>query len=150
MDLQEAKTLTYELMREHGLTYDGWTFKWHHAKTIFGTCYHRRREIALSKKLTEKLPVEEVKDTILHEIAHALVGKGHGHNHIWKNQARAIGCRANRCKSIEVDVQPKYKAKCKGCGKTHVAHRRPKRSHWCRCNGRRFDPAMKLVYVQQY
>lgn len=31
-------------------------------------------------------------ETILHEIAHALT-PGNGHNHVWKEQARELGCQ---------------------------------------------------------
>ena len=37
---------------------------------------------------------EEVKNTLLHEIAHALVGPGHRHNRVWRQKAREIGCDA--------------------------------------------------------
>ena len=40
------------------------------------------------------------KDTILHEIAHALVGPSHGHNAIWRRKAREIGCSAMRCHNL--------------------------------------------------
>ena len=34
----------------------------------------------------------KIKNTILHEISHAIVGKNHGHDDIWKNKAIEIGC----------------------------------------------------------
>ena len=35
---------------------------------------------------------DQINDTILHEIAHALVGPGNGHNLKWKKKAKEIGC----------------------------------------------------------
>ena len=148
MVLQEAKTLANQLMCDHGL-YD-WNFSWHNAKTIIGTCYHKRKEIKLSKLFTKQLEESKVRNTILHEIAHALVGGGHGHNYVWKNKAREIGCNANRYSSYNIEIQAKYKATCKSCGMVHTTHRRTKRNHWCKCNNRSFNPEMILEYIQQY
>ena len=39
---------------------------------------------------------EEVRDTILHEVAHALVGPGHGHDTVWKATAAQVGARPQR------------------------------------------------------
>ena len=43
---------------------------------------------------------DEVKDTLLHEIAHALVGSQHQHNTTWRDKAIEIGCKGNRCVSF--------------------------------------------------
>ena len=53
----------------------------------------------------------EIKNTILHEIAHALVGSQHGHSQIWRKKAREIGCDASRCHHI-VFSKPKYILTC--------------------------------------
>ena len=74
MNLNDAKTLANELMNQHGL-YD-WTFMFDDAKLRFGQCRHRSKEISLSRELTELNDVVHVKDTILHEIAHALLPRG--------------------------------------------------------------------------
>ena len=44
---------------------------------------------------------DEVLDTILHEIAHALVGPQHGHDAVWRAKAREIGCTGERCVSSD-------------------------------------------------
>ena len=41
--------------------------------------------------------LDQVRDTILHEIAHALVGPGHGHDAVWKRKCREVGARPERC-----------------------------------------------------
>lgn len=148
MELNEAKKLALSLMSDHNLNH--WSFKWQHQKTSFGTCYHSRKAIGLSKILVPQMTIEAVTNTILHEIAHALVGGGHGHSYIWQRKAIEIGCDGNRTNDHNVEVKPKYIAICKGCGKEITAHRKPKRSHWCLCNMRRFSPEMKLEYIQQF
>jgi len=152
MDLQEASSLAKELMRKHGLTTNGWSFVWIKAKTIHGICRYSSKFIGLSKPITEKISKKHVKNTILHEIAHALVGVGHGHDSVWRNKALEIGCNGKRCASVSLNgkLSGKYKAKCPKCGMIYIAHKKTKVGHWCRCDNRNFDPSMRLVYVQQY
>jgi predicted SprT family Zn-dependent metalloprotease len=148
MELNEAKKLALNLMSDHNLNH--WSFKWHNKKRAFGTCYYRKMAIGLSQILIPQMTVEAVTNTILHEIAHALVGGGHGHGYVWRNKAIEIGCDGNRTNNHNVEVEAKYVAICKGCGERITAHRKPKRKHWCKCNGRSFDPEMQLEYIQQY
>ena len=42
----------------------------------------------------------EIEDTLLHEIAHALVGRRHHHDAVWRAKAREIGCTGQRCHSV--------------------------------------------------
>ena len=148
MNLFEAQTMTLDLMKAHSLW--NWRFNWHNKKVAFGTCNHTKQIIYLSKALVLHMEVKAVKNTILHEIAHALVGVGYGHNYVWQRKAIEIGCDGNRTADYGIVVESKYVATCKGCGKKIGAHRKPKRKHWCLCDNRRFEPEMELNYVQQY
>ena len=93
MNLEKAEYLALNKMAEHGLR--EWDFKWSNAKTIYGQCDYTKRTIILSKILTSIVSEAHVLDTILHEIAHALVGPGNNHNHIWKAKAKELGCTPN-------------------------------------------------------
>ena len=148
MELIKAKQLATRLMNQHYLF--NWSFNWNNRKNAYGVCSHNKRQIYLSKILTPHLQEHEVKNTVLHEIAHALVGGRHGHDYVWRSKAIEIGCDGSRTSSYDIsNVRAKYVAICKGCGEKHTANRRPKRSHWCKCIGS-FNPEMKLNYVQQY
>jgi len=165
MTLQEAKTLALELMRKHGITYDGWTFQFDNARRRAGVCKYRSKTIGLSKYLLPYMKDDKVKDTLLHEIAHAMVGAGHGHDRVWQRQAIAIGCNGARCYNPETEfhagaveelaVQSKYSITCPKCGRVTAKHRRPKRSQACgKCcnkysNGR-YDERFKMVLTQNY
>ncbi len=91
MELGRAQVIAKEKMREHGLTEKGWTFRFSKGWKEFGHCNPRDREIALSKCLTRANTEERVMLTILHEIAHALVGCYQDHNRIWRRKCIEIG-----------------------------------------------------------
>ncbi|MEO7070450.1 MAG: SprT-like domain-containing protein [Nostocoides sp.] len=123
------------LVREHGL--EGWTVRLDRAKTRAGVCRFAEREIGLSKPLTSLHSEDEVRDTVLHEIAHALVGSQHGHDRVWHAKALAIGSSGERCVSAE---SPRIAGDWLGiCPAGHEAsrHRRPTRVTSCsRCRSR--------------
>jgi predicted SprT family Zn-dependent metalloprotease len=149
MRLSEAQTVAENLMSDHGL--HNWTFEFNNRKRSLGICRHRLNVIGLSTYLLPSMDLDIVTNTILHEIAHALVGSGHGHGHIWRRKALEIGCDGERCSSLEIDENSvaKYVATCPDCGQKYNKHRRPKRLGCCRCIGG-FDSSRALTYVQQY
>lgn len=97
MKLSIAQDYALTQLSKHGLT--GWTFKWKAgAKNIYGQCNHRTRIIYLQPKYTAMRPQQDVFNTILHEIAHALVGYGAGHGPAWQSKCAEIGyANATRC-----------------------------------------------------
>jgi hypothetical protein len=101
MNIAEAEKLARELMQQHGL--EGWQFKWDRAKKRLGSCNYTRRRITLSAHQTKNREVVEVKDTILHEIAHALLPPRSGHGKLWKAKCVEIGAKPQRCVVVERD-----------------------------------------------
>ncbi len=151
MELKKAEQLAESLIIKHNIFNLGWRFEFDRSKVRFGCCFYGRRKITLSKYLTELNDEAEVKNTILHEIAHALVGPGHGHNHVWKQKALEIGCRPIRCYSIKNVTAPvgKYVAVCVGCEKEYYSHRKRKRSSSCSvCSGGSYNEKFKLNWVE--
>ena len=94
----EALNLAADLMKEHGLS--DWRIKLDHARRRAGQCDYNKKEISLSRHYVRYAEMDHIRDTILHEIAHALVGPNHGHDAVWRQQARAIGCTATRCHTL--------------------------------------------------
>mgnify|MGYP002848083053 FL=1 len=93
-----ALALGSRLMNEHGLA--GWKVKLDHARRRAGQCDFTAQTISLSRHYVRHAETDHIRDTILHEIAHALVGPKHGHDAVWRQKAREIGCTANRCHTL--------------------------------------------------
>lgn len=168
MELIKAQRLAQELMTKHGLISPVWTFKFDNARRRFGVCrrFNRkavfsnekifvRGEISLSKPLVLINDETKVRDTILHEIAHALT-PGHGHDAVWKRKCVEIGAKPQRCYT-EKDTNTlkstaKYQATCGGCGVQHGKHRiKPQYmvdSYACKCqSGKPWSERIKLNFV---
>ncbi len=139
MELAAARELAEQLVDLHGLR--GWHVVFDRAKTRAGVCRPARREIGLSAALTRLHAEAEVRDTILHEIAHALVGPSHGHGPVWKAKARELGCPADRCLSPDAPRPPAPWVGICPAGHTAERHRRPERVASCRRCAPDFDPS---------
>ena len=129
VDLRDAYAMAEHLLEAHGL--DGWDVAFDNAKRRAGICRFAERTLGLSAPLTAVHSEDDVRDTILHEIAHALVGPQHGHDATWQARARAIGCSGERCVSPEAPAAPAaWLGTCSG-GHTLERHRRPERVLTC-------------------
>lgn len=148
MELEKAKELANELIgRKHLLYRDGWRFEFDNAKRRLGCCNFTYKTISLSKAITLINDESIIRNTILHEIAHALVGRGHGHDWVWRQKALEIGCDGNRCCSNSVRVEGKYKAICNSCKKVSYAHREKKRDVSCgKCGNGKYNILYKLEF----
>ena len=134
VDIDPARILATTLMRQHGLV--GWRFTFDHARRRFGCCKYARRTISLSRPLTLLNSEAEVRDTILHEIAHALT-PGAGHGAKWKAMCAEVGARPTRCYRESEIVAPRrtpapMQIGCPACGWWQDRRRRTGRKLVCR------------------
>ncbi|HMW11078.1 MAG TPA: SprT-like domain-containing protein [Bacteroidia bacterium] len=146
MEKEKVIELAHSLMKEHGI-YHSWRFTFDRAKLRNGLCQYRTKTISLSENYIRLNTDAKIKNTILHEIAHALVGKKHGHDAVWRAKAIEIGCSGERCTSNTLHIEGKYIATCKNCGKVSYRYKKPKinRVHSCgKCSGGRYNPLYKL------
>jgi hypothetical protein len=126
-----------------------WQFSWDYSKRRMGVCWYNKRVISLSAPLTLKRDEAAVVDTILHEIAHALVGKRNGHNKIWKAKAIAIGCSAQRTYDF-IDIGAKWIGICPN-GHKHYRYRKlPIGPGSCSACSKKYNPAYTIVWTEQF
>lgn len=102
----DAYQLANGLLREHNL--NTWSFLINdRPKRRLGMCNYRDRTIQLSGWVLEKCP-ERAINTIRHEVAHALVGAGHRHNHVWKAAAIKLGANPVACTALPMNERPPH------------------------------------------
>lgn len=147
MELKQAQELALELIKHHEL--HDWRFKFDRSKNRLGSCKHYSKVITLSESITKVHSEHEVKDTILHEIAHALVGPQHKHDAVWRNKAIEIGCNGKRCGEIKDShlIGHLYVAECPACNAKYYANRKRKRKASCNKCSPRFDTRFILNFT---
>ena len=144
MKIAEAEALIKPIMDEY---VPDWEFRWDRATRRFGCCYENLKRITLSKTLTELNEWDDVKDTLLHEIAHALAGEGHGHDWLWKDKCELIGARPERCYPNYIKRPPKkYKGICPKCGRIVYGCRR--RDMSCGKCSKTYNPKYKFIWEE--
>ena len=151
MNLSDAGILALQLLEQHKL--HDWCFRLDHARVRFGYCNFTGRVISLSRHLIELNDEKTVRNTILHEIAHALVGKEHSHNKIWKQKAHEIGCCGSRLYCHEEVKVPKrkYTANCPHCKREfqRSIKRRIACGKCCKKHNRgKFSQEFEIVFVE--
>lgn len=132
-------------MAEHGLA--GWTFAFDRAVRRAGSCRYDTRRITLSRALTQLHTQAEVRDTVLHEIAHALC-PGEGHSQKWRRTAISIGSTGQRCVPREAPRVPGAWVGTCPAGHTVDRHRAPQRVASCSQCSPRFDPAHVFTWTK--
>lgn len=143
MEMTQVLSLALKLMRQHGFEHLDLTVS--NTKRALGRCFykydHGKRQyvaerIDLSRVWMTKVPEAKVRDTILHELAHAMT-PGAKHGPAWRAAARKLGANPSRIADLPSDMVleirqevANYKAVCKNphCDTVHYFHRMTK--HW--------------------
>jgi predicted SprT family Zn-dependent metalloprotease len=146
--MEEIVQLAHDLLAHHQLP--RWSFQFDNGTKRAGCCHYGTYFISLASEFAKRAPEEEIRETLLHEIAHALVGKAHHHDEVWRAKALEIGCSGRRCHALQF-TPPRYIVKCaRGCW-VATAERRQRgvickqcrgnvmyetytEEHWCREN----------------
>lgn len=105
--MQRMAELTFDGVN---LLNDGWKFKINNRITrSFGHCNYTTKEIVIAGKLLPSLTIEEIHDTINHEIAHAFAGFKADHGPVWQEWAIRLG--ATPTPSAKTVNTPEFKKK---------------------------------------
>jgi predicted SprT family Zn-dependent metalloprotease len=142
-----TRDLARRLMDEHGLK--DWTLAFDRAQQRAGLCKRKQRVISLSKPLMSLWTTEQVRDTILHEIAHALTPDDRGHGREWRMTCRKIGADPTRSwgHNGEQQIEGKHLGTCP-MGHTIRRHRRPKAARSCGVCSTRFDNRYLITWKE--
>ena len=130
MRLEDADRLARRLIEQHRL--GDWQFGFNRRKRSLGLCWYERRRIELSIHFAARHEEAEVRDVILHEIAHALAGPKAAHGPKWRTICRAIGARPERCSDTAMPAGH-WRATCPTCRCEFNRFRRPPRNRRYLC-----------------
>ena len=135
MDYNDAAQLAETLIAEHGLR--DWAFGFNRGKRTLGLCDYTSKRIELSMYYVAHNAEDSVRDTLLHEIAHALAGDDAGHGPRWRAVCKRIGAVPKRLDRDAVMPKGHWVAVCPGCGNRHSRFRRPMlgRQYFCSACG---------------
>ncbi len=89
--LNEISSQARNLMDSHGL--HEWNLRFDESIRFLGKCNYRDKTVHLSRSHALDGKDTEIRDTILHEIAHALAGPKARHGPKWKTIAKQIGAK---------------------------------------------------------
>ncbi len=143
VDIEKARALAQDLLAAHGLT--DWSFAFDRAKRRAGAAHFADKKITLSRAIAEAADEQVVRDTILHEIAHALVGPEHHHDRHWREVCIRIGGSGHAQLSNAPHIPGAWIGTCPA-GHTIERFRRPTRLMSCaRCKPS-FSPEYQFVW----
>ena len=128
MSLQDVQKLADRLLirhKKHSGLARAWRCGFDLAPARAGVCDYTGQRINLSVSYCQRATRGEIEDTILHEIAHAIVGHQHNHDAVWKAKAREIGCTGERCHRVEHSAA-RWVGEC-GCGQRWFRHKLQRR-----------------------
>lgn len=107
-----------------------WVFEFDNSKRFLGKCYQptifNPGRIQVTTGYAQKAALDDVQDTLLHEIAHAITGPGHHHDKYWKRNCVLIGAKPDRCADSDAFEEyqaesANYVATCPSCNSKYYA-----------------------------
>ncbi len=122
------------LVKEYGLDDKGWKFDISNSQSRLGVCKHDTKRIEVSSYYFHT-DMEEIEDTIRHEIAHALVGSDHDHDDVWRAMCIKVGAKPQRLadEHLKTSAKPNYVIKCPSCNWKVYRFRMKQRNFGSRC-----------------
>lgn len=159
MTQTEVKELAIKLMSQNNaqrnLIAEGWEFRFSKRKRAIGTCsiHGDKKVIEYSIHFIDNSE-EAIKDTILHEMAHALAGLKEAHNNNWKKWCIKLGANPNRTNGDKINEATtknlikvaKYTASCPNCKREFPKHKIPTKMESCGHCSPVYNPNYLLNY----
>jgi predicted SprT family Zn-dependent metalloprotease len=121
MNIVEALDRVRELMNEHDL--HQWNIRLSNRRRQLGRCTYHTQTLWFSRHMIEYYDWDNVREVVLHEIAHALLSPSEGHSDIWLAKAQEIGC-VNPARLFKNNPIPgRYRSTCPVCGEIKFRYR---------------------------
>ncbi|WAB82616.1 SprT-like domain-containing protein [Microcella daejeonensis] len=118
-----------------------WSFGFDHATRRAGLCNYTDKRITVSRHLAARWDDDEIHQTLLHEVAHALAGPGTNHGPEWKRIAAELGYVGGTTHTGPVaEERARWRGHCPS-GHEHVRFRRPAKPVSCGKCSRTFSRA---------
>lgn len=142
MNAQEFVEWAREVMRRHGVTAQ---LRFSRAVRVLGRWNERSRTITITRHLLDRPELDGVlKDTLLHEVAHAIAGACEGHGEVWRRACLRVGAQPKRCAEAGLSRligATKWVVACVDCDNKIERIRKPRpalteRYRCKKCNGR--------------
>jgi predicted SprT family Zn-dependent metalloprotease len=155
MKRKEIILMARDLMSKHP-ELSLWHFSFNNRKKSFGLCCYTTRTISISSYLCDSMTDIAIKDTLIHEIAHALT-QGHHHDYVWRRKCAELGGVPERTSSISKSLidgailQSKYTLTCPCCGYKIPKYREIKHSISCGiCYPNSYNEKFKMILTKNY
>ena len=155
MERKEIILMAHDLMSKYS-ELDSWRFSFNNYKKAFGLCSYTTRTIYISSYFCDSMTDIAIKDTLIHEIAHALT-RGHHHDNVWRRKCIELGGVPERTASVSKSLiegtilQSKYTLTCPCCGYKIPKHREIKRSISCGvCHPNSYSENFKMILTKNY
>lgn len=136
MELREIEKHAKALMTAHGV--GRLEFAFDNGKRRLGATHFTNvgskdhptwiaNRISLSRHYAVLIPHDEIRDVILHEIAHALAGKEANHGPAFMRKCREVGAKPARCATPSARPPAPIEGRCLTCDmKVSEHHRMPR------------------------
>ena len=129
---------------------ESWSFRFDSAKTRAGSTRFAQKQITVSRYLAERWSDDDVHQTLLHEIAHAIAGPEAGHGRLWREACEAIGYVGGRTHSGEIASEhAKWVGSCPA-GHEVFRFRRPTRQSSCTRCASGFNEQHLIIWRQRH
>jgi RimJ/RimL family protein N-acetyltransferase/predicted SprT family Zn-dependent metalloprotease len=126
-----------------------WQFAFDAGKRRAGLCDHTNSRISLSRHMSLLHPVDQSRQVMYHEIAHALAGAKHGHDAQWLRIAKDLGYRNEKISAKEVDLaHAKWQGLCPN-GHEYFRYKKPTRISSCSKCSRNFDDRYRISWSER-
>ncbi len=130
-----------------------WQIKLSRSRKQLGYCNCSTKTIYISTEFMRLNPFYIIRETLLHETAHAIQYQKSGitnHGKEWKKIAKQLGCSTKRCISIENLKMPKgkYIGKCPVCGMETHFYRKIRRRYSCGKCSKSYNDKFRLELLE--